>query len=85
MNGTPAITHSPEGIPLATVLRVNAARTVPIARYEEDGAFDRYGYLRDLAADHGADLGAVIEIVELLGPDEDFDGPVSSIEDAALC
>ncbi len=70
-------------IPLATILRINAARTIPIARYEEEGNFDRFGYIKDLAENHGADLPAVIEIADLLGPDEDFDGLVTTIEDAA--
>lgn len=75
--------NADHGIPIATVLRINAERTVPIERYEEDGAFDRFGYLRDLADNHGADLAALIEIADLLGPDEDFDGLVTTIEDAA--
>ena len=50
----PQALTSPEGIPLATVLRLNAERTIDLERYEEDGAFDRYGYLRDLADNHGA-------------------------------
>ncbi|WP_230463537.1 MULTISPECIES: hypothetical protein [Sphingobium] len=70
-------------IPLATILRINAARTIPLARYEEEGNFDRFGYIKDLAENHGADLPAVIEIADLLGPDEDFDGLVTTIEDAA--
>ena len=51
-------------IPLATILRINAARTIPLARYEEEGNFDRFGYIKDLAENHGADLPAVIEIAE---------------------
>ena len=39
--------------------------------------------LRDLADNHGADLARVIEIADLLGPEEDFDGLVTTIEDAA--
>ena len=70
-------------IPLATILRINAARTIPLARYEEEGNFDRFCYIKDLAENHGADLPAVIEIADLLGPDEDFDGLVTTIEDAA--
>ena len=70
-------------IPIATILRINAERTVPIERYEEDGAFDRFGYLRDLAETHGADLAAVIEVADLLGPEEDFDGLICTIDDAA--
>lgn len=55
-------------IPLATILRINAARTIPLTRYEEEGNFDRFGYIKDLAENHGADLPAVIEIADLLGP-----------------
>jgi hypothetical protein len=71
------------GIPLNTILALNAARTVPLSRYEEEGNFDRFGYIRDLADNHGADLAAVIVMAELLGPEEDFDGLVTTIEDAA--
>ena len=46
-------------IPLATILRINAARTIPLARYEEEGNFDRFGYIKDLAENHGADLAVV--------------------------
>jgi hypothetical protein len=70
------------GTPLATILRLNEARTIDIARYEEEGNFDRFGYLKDLAENHGADLSTVIEIADLLG-EEDFDGLVTTIEDAA--
>lgn len=70
-------------IPLATILAINAARTIPIERYEEDGAFDRYKYLCDLADNNGVELENVIMFAELLGPEEDFDGLVTTIEDAA--
>ena len=68
-------------VPLATILRVNAARTVPIVRYEEDGAFDRYGYLRNLAENYGIDLPTLIDIADLLGAEEDFDGLISTLDD----
>jgi hypothetical protein len=71
------------GTPLATILRLNAARTIDLSRYEEEGNFDRFGYIKDLAENHGADLATVIEIADLLGPEEDFDGLVTTIEDAA--
>src|SRR3546814_2571101 len=62
--------HSRQGkqhmtdIPLATILRINAARTIPLTRYEEEGNFDRFGYIKDLAENHGADLPAVIRSEE---------------------
>ena len=68
--------------PLATILRINAARTISLERYAEEGNFDRFGYIRDLADNHGVDLTAVIEFADLLGPEEDFDGLVTTIEDA---
>jgi hypothetical protein len=74
---------SDHGIPLGTVLRINAARTIDLDRYEEDGHFDRFGHLRCVAEDNGVPLTGVIELAQLLGPDEDFDGLVVSVEDGA--
>lgn len=71
------------GVPLTTVERLNRARTIPIERYEEDGCFDRFGYLSSLADEHGIDLPLLIEFADLLGAEEDFDGLVSWLEDAA--
>lgn len=71
-----------DSIPVATILRINAERTISLARYEEEGNFDRFGYLKDLADNHGADLAGVIKVADLLGPEEDFDGLVTTIEDA---
>jgi len=73
-----------DGVPLATVERINRSRTIGIARYEEDGCFDRFGYIKDLASDHGIAIADAIEIAELLGPEEDFDGLVTTLEDFSL-
>lgn len=72
------------GIPFATVSRLNAARIVPLARYHEDNACDRFGYLAQLACEQGVALDTVVYLAELLGPAEDFDGLVAMIEDLAL-
>ncbi|NMN06474.1 MULTISPECIES: hypothetical protein [unclassified Novosphingobium] len=72
------------GIPLATVLRLNAARVVPLACYHEDNAYDRFGYLAQLACEQGVALDTVVYLAELLGPEEDFDGLVAMLEDLAL-
>ena len=72
------------GIDIATVLRLNASRTIPLERYELDGFFDRFGYLQSLADENGARLRDVVIAADLLGPDEDFDGLVSTIEDMAI-
>src|SRR3546814_17307163 len=80
--------HSRQGkqhmtdIPLATILRINAARTIPHTRYEEEGNFDRFGYITDLAENHGDDLSAVIEIADLLGQDASFDALVTNLTGA---
>ena len=69
------------GIPLAVVERLNRARTIPLERYQVDGGIDRFGYLENLAEDHGVDFETVLTIVDVLGSDEDFDGLVTTLED----
>ena len=71
------------GVPLATIERLNRERTIPLERYQDDGAIDRFGYLECLAADHGVKFDVVLTLVDVLGPDEDFDGLVTSLEDFA--
>ena len=71
------------GVPFATVERLNRKRTIPLDRYQEDGAIDRFGYLESLAADHGVEFDVVLTLVDVLGAEEDFDGLVTSIEDIA--
>ncbi len=50
--------------------------------YRENGYDDREDYLRSLADDYGVPLDAVQALADILGPDEDFDGLVSNLEDA---
>ena len=71
------------GVPLATVERLNRDRTIPLDRYQEDGAIDRFGYLESLADDHGVEFDVILTLVDVLGPEEDFDGLVTSLEDLA--
>jgi hypothetical protein len=71
------------GVPLATVERLNRERTIPLERYQEGGAIDRFGYLESLADDHGVEFDVVLTLVDVLGPEEDFDGLVTSLEDFA--
>lgn len=61
--------------------RINAARTIPLARYQEDGADSRYEYLTDLADNEGVPLDVVLTLTDVLGPEEDFDGLVTMLED----
>jgi hypothetical protein len=49
--------------------------------YTERGYRNRADYLANLADEYGADLGAVLALADMLGPNEDFDGLVTSIED----
>ena len=51
--------------------------------YLENGYNSRDDYLQSLADDLGIPLEAVLSLADVLGPDEDFDGLVSSLEDAA--
>jgi hypothetical protein len=49
--------------------------------YQERGYKNRSDYLRQLADDNGVDAGMVFAAADLLGPNEDFDGLISSIDD----
>lgn len=49
--------------------------------YLEYGAESRAEYLAMLADDYGVDLDVVQAMADVLGPNEDFDGLVTSLED----
>lgn len=49
--------------------------------YQEKGFEDREAYLNSLAEEYDIDSSEVIELAELLGPSEDFDGLVTSLQD----
>ena len=51
--------------------------------YQEHGFETRAAYLADLADTIGVDLRTVEILADLLGPSEDFDGLVTSLEDYA--
>lgn len=51
--------------------------------YQEHGFETRAEYLRDLADTMGVDFRTVAIMADLLGPTEDFDGLVTSLEDYA--
>ena len=42
---------------------------------------DRAEYLDSLAEEHGMDINVVLNLAEILGPNEDFDGLVTTIQD----
>lgn len=49
--------------------------------YTEEGYKNRKDYLNHLADEYGIDRETVFFYASTLGPDEDFDGLVTSIED----
>ena len=49
--------------------------------YTDNGYKNRTEYLNSLAEDYGVDKDTVHCMAELLGPNEDFDGLVTSLED----
>jgi len=49
--------------------------------YKENGYKDRRDYLENLADEHGISLEEVEIISSVLGPDEDFDGLVTMLDD----
>jgi hypothetical protein len=51
--------------------------------YLEYGAESRAEYLEMLSEDYGIDLDIVHAMADVLGPMEDFDGLVTSLEDMA--
>lgn len=49
--------------------------------YQEHGYANREEYLLDLADQFGVKPNAVFILAEMLGPEEDFDGLVTYLED----
>lgn len=49
--------------------------------YQENGYENREAYLLSLADQYGVDYATVYALADVLGPNEDFDGLVSMIED----
>jgi hypothetical protein len=51
--------------------------------YTAEGYEDRNEYLRNLADDYGISYTKVKTIADMLGPSEDFDGLITTLEDFA--
>ena len=51
--------------------------------YEMYGFKNRQDYLQTMAIEYGVDMETVLALADVLGEDEDFDGLVVSLEDAA--
>ena len=50
--------------------------------YQQNGYADRNDYLTCLAEDYEVSIEDVYSLAEILGKNEDFDGLVSTLEDA---
>jgi hypothetical protein len=51
--------------------------------YTDEGYANRRAYLDSLADDYGLDRSTVYALAGILGPNEDFDGLICALEDAA--
>lgn len=49
--------------------------------YTDNGYEGRRDYLKNMAEDYGVDYETVLVLSETLGPEEDFDGLVTMLED----
>lgn len=61
-------------------LKPNAMKT---SRYQQAGYPDRRAYLQSLADENGVHLSIVLLLADLYGPNEDFDGLVTAVDDYA--
>lgn len=50
--------------------------------YQKNGYKDRKDYLNTMAEEFDVPITVVLSIANMLGPNEDFDGLVSALEDA---
>lgn len=53
--------------------------------YTENGYKNRQDYLLNLAENFDLEIDEVLTISDVLGPDEDFDGLVTCLEDYLIC
>lgn len=52
--------------------------------YQEHGYFDRAAYLLFLSEEYYIEHEIVLALADVLGPEEDFDGLVSTLEDTDM-
>jgi hypothetical protein len=52
--------------------------------YTEQGYKSRTDYLKSLSEEYGVPLDVVHSLAGLLGPNEDFDGLISALEDVVI-
>ena len=52
--------------------------------YQRNGYVNRADYLNSLAEDYGVSKADVFMLADMLGPNEDFDGLVTSLNDLEM-
>ena len=52
-----------------------------MSTYSQNGYINRIDYLDKISEEYGVPLEVVLDVADLLGPEEDFDGLISSLED----
>ncbi|SHH68662.1 RNA polymerase [Desulfosporosinus lacus] len=52
--------------------------------YTDEGHASRKDYFESLAKDYGVDVEPVYMLADLLGPDEDFDGLIATLDDMSM-
>lgn len=55
-----------------------------MSTYTEEGYSNRKEYLESLAEEYGISIENVLMAADMLGPDEDFDGLITTLEDMSL-
>lgn len=55
--------------------------TKELTVYQQHGYYNRIDYLRCMSEDYGVPIEMVKMLADILGPNEDFDGLVTSLED----
>lgn len=61
--------------------RINLEGQHMLSVYADNGYSDRFSYLESLAEGNDFPMDALIELADLLGPEEDFDGLVVATEE----
>ena len=52
-----------------------------MSTYSQNGYINRIDYLAKISEEYSVPLEVVLDVADLLGPEEDFDGLISSLED----
>jgi hypothetical protein len=63
------------------VLKRLKNRGFTMSIYQKNGYSGRTNYLSHLSEDYGIPVGDVMELADLLGPEEDFDGLLVALDD----